>query len=498
MEKKKNPALIAIIVILVLLIIAGGVFAYLYFCTDILKTDRQAFAKYVMQIGDKESDSSTTLQTYENKKLTMPYTNNGSFTAITNAQSNSLSGTDAQIMSQMLSYGNNTNITFSGRVDNQNKKNEQDISINYGNSVNLPFKFKQDGDIYGVQADFVSPNYISIENNNLKDLFTKLGATDVSEIPNKLEIQEIQSLKFTEEELEYIKENYVLPIFEGFSEEKFSKVENSDGSISYVLTATASEIQDVEISLLEKLKADTTMLNRINEIIAEVSGDNSNAITPEDIQSIIDNGEDLMTSEVEDMELEISITQKDGKTNKLEISTNGLIIEMLFNQTDSDISTTVSIKLMNVLNISAEIKYANVNTDAVTESMIVNMNVTGVMDTKYSYTNTVNFDSSINIEGFGSNNVVLNNYQGVQIENFITQVAMAIAQKNSEQMQQIQFPEELGNPMVMWIAGPGLAMSIYNQANINDSLESQVPNSEEIGNGGDMSSMLSDSENFIN
>lgn len=459
MEKKKNPALIAIIIIIILLILAGGVLAYLYFCTDILKTDRQLFAKYVMQIGDSKSNSSSAIQTYENKKLTMPYTNNGSFTAITNAQSNSLSGTDAQIMSQMLSYGNNTNITFSGRVDNQNKKNEQDISINYGNSVNLPFKFKQDGDIYGIQADFVSPNYISIENNNLKDLFTKLGATDVSEIPNKLEIQEIQSLKFTEEELEYIKENYVLPIFEGFSEEKFSKVENSDGSISYVLTATASEIQDVEISLLEKLKADTTMLNRINEIIAEVSGDNSNAITPEDIQSIIDNGEDLMTSEVEDMELEISITQKDGKTNKLEISTNGLIIEMLFNQTDSDISTTVSIKLMNVLNISAEIKYANVNTDAVTESITVNMNVTGVMDTKYSYTNTVNFDSSINIEGFGSNNVVLNNYQGVQIENFITQVAMAIAQKNSEQMQQIQFPEELGNPMVMWFAGPGLALS---------------------------------------
>lgn len=498
MEKKKNPALIAIIIIIILLILAGGVLAYLYFCTDILKTDRQLFAKYVMQIGDSKSNSSSAIQTYENKKLTMPYTNNGSFTAITNAQSNSLSGTDAQIMSQMLSYGNNTNITFSGRVDNQNKKNEQDISINYGNSVNLPFKFKQDGDIYGIQADFVSPNYISIENNNLKDLFTKLGATDVSEIPNKLEIQEIQSLKFTEEELEYIKENYVLPIFEGFSEEKFSKVENSDGSISYVLTATASEIQDVEISLLEKLKADTTMLNRINEIIAEVSGDNSNAITPEDIQSIIDNGEDLMTSEVEDMELEISITQKDGKTNKLEISTNGLIIEMLFNQTDSDVSTTVSIKLMNVLNISAEIKYANVNTDAVTESITVNMNVTGVMDTKYSYTNTVNFDSSINIEGFGSNNVVLNNYQGTEIENFISQVAMTVVQKNSEQMQQIEFPEELGNPMVMWIAGPGLAMSIYNQANINDSLESQVPNSEEIGNGGDMSSMLSDSENFIN
>ena len=73
----------------------------MYFCTDILKTDRQLFAKYVMQIGDSKSNSSSAIQTYENKKLTMPYTNNGSFTAITNAQSNSLSGTDAQIMSQM-------------------------------------------------------------------------------------------------------------------------------------------------------------------------------------------------------------------------------------------------------------------------------------------------------------------------------------------------------------------------------------------------------------
>ncbi len=464
MEKKKNPALIAIIVIIVLLVILGGVFAYLYFCTDILKTDRQAFAKYVMQIGDSKSNSSETMQSYENKKLTTAYTNSGSFTATTQKLSNSLSGTEAMIMNAILEYGNNANITFSGRVDSKSKKVEQDISINYNDSVSLPFKYKQDGDIYGVQADFITPNYISVENNNLKELFQKLGATDVSEIPNKIEVQEIQSLNFTEEELDYIKENYVLPIFEGFNDENFSKVENSDGSVSYVLKTTVSEIVNVEKSLLEKLSTDTKMLDKINAIIAELSGDSSNAITSEDIQSILDNWDSTTSQDVNDMELEISVTQNKGKTNKLEISTNGLIIEMLFNTSDSEVSTTVNIELMNVLNISTEIKYANINTDSVTESMNVNMNITGVMDTKYSFNNTINFDNSINIEGFGTNNIVLNNYQGTQIENFVTQVAMAVVQKNSEQMQQLQFPEELGNPMLMWFVAP-VMIPMYENSN---------------------------------
>ena len=255
-----------------------------------------------------------------------------------------------------------------------------------------------------------------------------------------------------------------MPIFEGFNDENFSKVENSDGSVSYVLKTTVSEIVNVEKSLLEKLSTDTKMLDKINAIIAELSGDSSNAITSEDIQSILDNWDSTTSQDVNDMELEISVTQNKGKTNKLEISTNGLIIEMLFNTSDSEVSTTVNIELMNVLNISTEIKYANINTDSVTESMNVNMNITGVMDTKYSFNNTINFDNSINIEGFGTNNIVLNNYQGTQIENFVTQVAMAVVQKNSEQMQQLQFPEELGNPMLMWFVAP-VMIPMYENSN---------------------------------
>ena len=53
--------------------------------------------------------------------------------------------------------------------------------------VNLPFKYKQDGDLYGIQADILSPIYFAVENNNLQDLLLKLGATDVSGMPNRIE-----------------------------------------------------------------------------------------------------------------------------------------------------------------------------------------------------------------------------------------------------------------------------------------------------------------------
>jgi len=60
----------AIIIVLILLLILGGAsFAYVYFATDILKTDRQIFGKYIAQEAEvfdifKDDD----LKAYNTKK----------------------------------------------------------------------------------------------------------------------------------------------------------------------------------------------------------------------------------------------------------------------------------------------------------------------------------------------------------------------------------------------------------------------------------------------
>lgn len=48
--KKGNKILVVLIVIIILLLIAGGVFAYAYLATDLLKTDAELFSKYLSQI----------------------------------------------------------------------------------------------------------------------------------------------------------------------------------------------------------------------------------------------------------------------------------------------------------------------------------------------------------------------------------------------------------------------------------------------------------------
>ena len=57
---------------------------------------------------------------------------------------------------------------------------------------------------------------------------------------------------------------YIVPMYEGLAEDKFSKVENSDGSVRYVLTLTNAELKSIFVNMLQTLSTDTMMINKIN------------------------------------------------------------------------------------------------------------------------------------------------------------------------------------------------------------------------------------------
>ena len=81
--KKKKTLLIVIIILIVLLVLAGGAFAYIYFGTDLLKTDKELFAKYFMQMGDEEKGIfPKNFVDYVDKRELNAYTTNGSFSAV--------------------------------------------------------------------------------------------------------------------------------------------------------------------------------------------------------------------------------------------------------------------------------------------------------------------------------------------------------------------------------------------------------------------------------
>lgn len=488
--KKHKGLKILIIVLSILIVLVIATLALLYVFTDLFKTNKQLFAKYIASMtNEKTAFFTTSLQEYKNKKQITPYENSGSITANINAlqtsNSSSSIATDSTVqINNMLKYGNDTRINFSGKVDVANNRDEQDINIFYNNDVSLPFKYKHVGDYYALQADFVLPNYIGIENNNIPELLQKLGinVTTSAQIPSKLEIQELQSLQLSEEEITHLINNYVTPVLESLSEDKFTKTKNQDNSVSYNITLTMEEIKNIAIQELQTLSQDTVIINKINSIYQEISNSTENLITSEIINNIIANLQEYNT---EDGEVSITITQINGKVNKIEFifptsvstnmslgtenTTNKDIYETTFtitkDETASNLTYNIDLLLDNGEQQSSaeiEMSYNNINTNSVVENHSITTTINDIVNMKYNFSNNVVFANSVGIVDFDlKNTIILNNYKQEDIQIFLSQLGPIIAKKNEEQMQEIGYPTELINPIFMWVAGPALSIYSY-------------------------------------
>ena len=484
---KKKGILIAIIVLIVLLVLAGGAFAYIYFATDLLKTDKELFQKYAVQMGDSENGFiPSILEEYGNKKSTTAYENNGSISANTTITADTSENETLQEVIKMFDIANNANITFSGKVDNANKKAEQNITLNYTDTVNFPFMYKQDGDTYGLRADIIAPRYVAFENNNLQEFAQKMGVTDVSSIPNKIEFPEIQSLKFTDEEKTHILEQYVMPVFEGLADEKFTRAENTDGSTTYTLSITNIELRNIEVQMLETLKNDTMMLNKINTILQEIYSvsalsetvngeDATNAIeiTAEDIDNTIAN---LNEENLKEVMVAISVTQNDGVTNRISATQEGTTITLGKEQAEGSVTYELTVLVPNddeesvaegapeSATITFTMAYSGLNTNNTTETISMNLTAPGLYSQNYSYTNALTFGNTVTFDAFPEDTAYLNNSSAEEIVSFLSQVGQIIAQNNENQMNQIGFPTDMINPIIAWFVGPARVMFLYNMA----------------------------------
>ncbi len=482
---KKKGLIITIIVLVVLLVLAGGAFAYIYFGTDLLLSERQGFEKYAIQlvVGENKFISSN-LENYYNRKETTPYTTDGSISAATMliGDAASTNSTEVQKLVDILRYSDQASISFEGKVDNANKKFEQNISINYSDTVKFPFTYRVDGDIYGIQSDEIGATYIAIDNNNLPELFQNLGATDVTGIPNKLESTELQSANFTDEERAHILNTYILPIYNGITDDKFSKQDNSDGSVTYTLTLTTQELKNMLLQALEILKEDQLMIDKLNGIAQELYGDNYNEETMEINQkSIQESISNIGSASIEDGTVQLGITQSDRRVNKISINYGEITINISkLSSNQSGDNYNISILKGGYTLFDLEMSYSVIDTNSLHEQYIATVNIENKTTTKYHYSNTVTFGSNISFEPLNAtNSAILNSYSTEQLLPFLGQLGIRIVQINNEQMTELGYPTELINPVIMWFATPSIITTMQNQENIVDNAEKGQQNFNE-------------------
>lgn len=461
MNQKKSSKILIILIIVILVTILLGGFVLAYLATDIFRSEKDLFFKYITQIGDSENGFiDTQLKEYFEKRKNTPYKDEGRFSVNITAENGQ----------EEFGNINNFNITYLGQVDKTNSKAEQNISLNYSDEVNFPFSYRQVENTIGLQTKYVGSKYIAVKTDNLENL------SNIGDVPLKMDMSNLENasqLELTQEQKIHIKNTYMGVLNNYLGEEKFSKVEETEAT-GYKLSLTGEELKNILIQLLETLKNDQTTIDIINEYLQ--LQENSNELSLNDIDDLIEKINDF--TDIDEQNLEITVYSKKGMTNKITISTNELKIDIQKENNQGNINYYATIEVNQEEDIVKF--YLNSTYSGIASMQSINeVYELGIesseLQYKYTLENNMNFIDSINIPEFASDNsMILTNYESEQVSNFLSAVGERLAQVNKQQMEELGLEEDenpiqylIPNLGILSIEGELIGQTILSEEQIN-------------------------------
>ena len=446
MNQKKNKGLkIAIIIISIIILILIATIVSIYFLTDVFRSNKESFFKYTSQlISQEDGFIDDTLKQYLEKKQNTPYEDNGSVDF------------DISIpdMGQDNETLNNFNISFSGKTDNTNIKNEQNIILNYSNDVNFPLYYKKVNDVQGIQTDRIGSKYIAIRDGEeiqaLEDFNLELnGLEETSTLYN--------SIKNSDINLQNLKTTYFDNIFGQIQDDKFSKI-SEENTTGYKLTLSGDNLKNVLIQILENLKGDEETLNKLNELLGVEQS--ASKIRSTNIDSLIND----VTNNQDTGNLEITVYKSNGKVSKIDIQHENLKLLIEKEKQENVLTYNANIEVLQnseqIFSTSVVARYTGIESNNVTESYEISMEtnysnqdeteqVTSNQDVEYKYTinNTVQFTGNSDIQDFSTENaIILNDQEEEYVSNLMGAIEQRLQAVNQEQMEQIGITSEQ-NPL---------------------------------------------------
>lgn len=431
MKQKKNTKILIILIILVLLIIlvAGGVYAYLV--TDLFRSDKDIFFKYASKLADKKQGLiDENLSQYIEKKKTNAYTNEAEFKPNVTAKSGQ----------SEFDNVNKFNASFTGKVDKTNSKSEQNVSLNYSDSVKFPVNYRKIDNETGLQTDYVGNKYIVLDTENTSNLANSSETQEIETDINSLE--KITQLNLSETEKDQIINTYMQVLTENLTTDKFSKITDSNKK-GYKLQLTGDDIKNIETKLLETLKNDQTTLDKLNEYLKEQK--NSAKITSNTIDRAIKN---ISNQDLENEKLEITLFVSKGKVDNITIETNEIKLEIAKTENNNIAQYNINFEVLQnnnqeaISKISVIAKYEGLKEkQKVSESYEIEL-ANEEITYDYKIDNNVSFGEGIEIEDFSnSNSIKLADYDEEKVATFMQAVFARIEQTNKKQMEELGVEE---------------------------------------------------------
>ena len=458
MNKSVKIIIIAVVAVLVL----GGLFAYLDIATDLFKSKEQLFAEYSKDLLKKVETFSENkvLDEYLNKKGNLPYQNSGRI--------------DVSLLANTDTPNNGTTLLeFSGKVDNPNQKQEENITLHYSDTVNLPISFVRNGNKFGFSSSEIMKAYAVINNENLKEFAKKINMPD-SSIPNSINSDARNSINLSTEEAEGLLQKYTNVIKQHLTKDNFSKDNSESEYPGYVLTIPKDVLYATFNDLINNVKNDQIIIREYKNM------QNDTTESVEDYIKTIETFRQSINKEIQKSESDLVITVRGEKNGAqhfsvaydkylYQIYASNNSIQFILSEKNGDSYDNVLDVTVNKANAEESVKYnISVNvykeiengvTDLDKGSAFISFEVvrpagdasSELFDIKLEtnnstfilvYKNDIEFKNGIEItELTNTNSVVLNDLSKETLNSTINQLLNRIIELNVQKYNQAQDSE---------------------------------------------------------
>lgn len=444
--------IIGLSIALVILLIIGGALAYIYFATDLLKTNAELFAKYGEETTKsiEEFITNGNAKAYYQKKENQNYENDAKFNVKVN-----LMGNETQ---------EETLLEIKGAVDHNNQKAEKNISLNYSDSQKFSFSLIANGEKYAFGSREVVDKYVVVENSNLKDLAKKLGVTELDQIPDKIDVEQYKN-SLTVEQLKELKTKYINVIKQQLKDENFSKEQGEN--TKYILTVSGQQLKTTIMTIYEELRNEPIILNMLEtqDQINKYQDEFDNSIDEiertdfSDYVAKIIIGKDktvrIQIGEGQELiALDLAITNPNEITIKTEVTEPSGSISIVGSDEENGVETKITnITLTNQITENECLYRAKISDES--SNIIITLDINNMLSSNVeeSYKievldgtetqaamelkNTINFKNVNVTELDNSNSVVFNNLKSEDLQTLVPAIIEEIQKVNGEKIQKV-------------------------------------------------------------
>lgn len=357
-----------------------------------------------------------------------------------------------------------TNTENQSSSENSNESNNKEQNI-------MEVEYIKNDNNYGIRFSDLFKQYLLVENNNLKDLFRKIGYSEqeLENVPDSIEINDItlSDIKFTEDEIKQLSEKYSEIINKKVSKEKFEKNskqvitinEKNITTNAYILKLTNEELNNLYVDLLESLKQDEIILNKIESIQNKINSININSSESKDLKESFAEEIDLQIEKINktnigNQETKIIVYENSGKTIRTAIQGKDYEINFDYINTQDEKNIELIVKKDEIETYNIKLKkdkdgikldiYSNDETNPIKISLEQNKNesdkkCSNNINLKYENANSkleVSAEQEINIVDNFENENTLNDQNSILLNGLEKEQLQAVLNQVSEEVQQ--------------------------------------------------------------